>query len=108
MKRGRYFFPWQWFSWDAQIGCWKSAHIEFSKLFKCDGAIGAGSHGGFKLPQSSTVIGDTDSDDAIRDKLFYNVPYAEQPSVALCLVGEARQSTFHPFDGRPPVSRLLH
>ena len=42
--------------------------------------------------------------DMNRDSLFYHASVADKISVALCLVGEARQSTFQHFNGLPPVS----
>jgi len=38
------------------------------------------------------------------DALYYAVPDADEVSVALCIVGEARGSTFEELDGRLPVS----
>lgn len=96
----------QWFSWIEQSGCWVPAHSEFSKLFKCEDSIGAGTHHSFKLPESGAEI-DGPSINGAHDmklgSLFYHAPVADKISVALCLVGEARESTFQQFNGMPPV-----
>ena len=97
----------QWFAWNEQSGCWVLAHLEFSKLFRCDDSIGARGHPSFKLLESGVEndsdvsSGGLEADDSL---LFYRTPNADKISVALCLVGEARQSTFQEFNGLPPVS----
>jgi hypothetical protein len=100
----------QWFSWNEQSGCWVPAFFEFSKLFKCEDSIGAGTHHSFKLHESGAEIDGPSMNgalDANRGSLFYHAPVADKISVALCLVGEARQSTFQQFNGMPPVSTFV-
>lgn len=100
----------QWFSWNEQSECWVPAHSEFSKLFKCEDSIGAGTHHSFKFAESGPVIDGPSingAHDMNRGSLFYHAPVADKISVALCLVGEARESTFQQFNGMPPVSTFV-
>ena len=61
----------------------------------------------FNMPElgaendSENSSGDFEADGGT---LFLRTPDAHDSSVALCLVGEARQSTFQHFNGLPPVS----
>ena len=58
----------------------------------------------FKLPESGAEIDGPSINgalDANRGSLFYRAPVADKISVALCLVGEARESTFQQFNGMP-------
>jgi hypothetical protein len=60
----------------------------------------------FKLPELGAEIDGPSingAHDMNRGSLFYHAPVADKIkiSVALCLVGEARESTFQQFNGMP-------
>ncbi len=99
------FFATQWFSWNDKSECWVAAQLEYSKLFKCDDSSPISERTSFETPtapDNNVLPGSVRPADP--DPLFYRVPDSSEISVALCIVGEARLSTFQRFGEHPPVS----